>query len=614
MALGYFDPNSTPDQLKQRRGELDYLASRLGRAQNVGAGIGDMISGLAVGYGRHKAAQAEKTGTQSGRNLFDAFLKSSTTPQAPQSAPSAMPPNGGASMPQTQNGPVARPMGVAIQGFGDGQTGQMVAQRLQKDFGLSPAAAAGFAGNLAHESGNFKTLQEKNPMVAGSRGGFGWAQWTGPRRRQFESWAAQNGLDPSSPEANYGFLKTELQGSEGGVLAKLKGVNDPAQAAQIVSQNYLRPGIPHMDSRIQYANQIAGSMGEPQPQAPPPPPYQQPMEQPQQAAPQAPMQGQQQGQSPQFEAAMRAYSNAWTTPEEKQLALMTIQQEMQKQDPMHQLQMQAAQQGVDKGALEIKNLKNPKPDYQFIDGRDGSIFLGNKSDGSLKSIYGASQEYLKYLTAMKQAGATTINMSGQTEYAKTRNKGFADRANEMDQGELSANKAITALSVMEKQMSDPNFYSGFGANQLQTLKSAMVSMGGDPAQVSSGETFGAQAKQLALDAMGGSLGTGFSNADRDFVTGQVPGLEYTAEGNKQLISIQRDIAKRKIEMARKARDYESTHGQIDNGFFQELSQWAEANPVFKGNESGLVKAGTIEDGYRFKGGDPANPSNWEPVK
>lgn len=141
-------------------------------------------------------------------------------------------------------------------------TGTWLAEQLMRDFGLTPGAAAGFAGNLAHESGNFKTLQEINPTVKGSRGGFGWAQWTGPRRRQFESYTEQNRLDPTSREANYGFLKHELSETpEGGILGALQGVNDPAKAAQIVSNKFLRPGIPHMSSRINKANEIAGSLG-----------------------------------------------------------------------------------------------------------------------------------------------------------------------------------------------------------------------------------------------------------------------------------------------------------------------------------------------------------------
>lgn len=141
-------------------------------------------------------------------------------------------------------------------------TGTWLAEQLMRDYGLSPAAAAGFAGNLAHESGNFKTLQEISPAVKGSRGGFGWAQWTGPRRRQFESWSATNNLDPASREANYGFLKHELSDTpEGGVLAALRGVDDVPTATKIVSDKFLRPGIPHMSSRINKANQIAGGIG-----------------------------------------------------------------------------------------------------------------------------------------------------------------------------------------------------------------------------------------------------------------------------------------------------------------------------------------------------------------
>jgi hypothetical protein len=378
-ALGYFNNSFTPDQLAQRKQELDYVASRIGGAQNVGAGVGDIFKGLAVGFGRYKAGKNQAAGNAGAQAVFDPYLRSLSQPN-PQGTPPAAPNVlGGMSAPQGQGGPVARPSGTAMQGFGNGQTGQMVSQRLQKDFGLSPGAAAGFAGNLAHESGNFKTLQEINPTVAGSRGGFGWAQWTGPRRRQFESWAAQNGLDPSSPEANYGFLSNELRNTpEKAVLAKLQGVTDPAQAAQIVSQNYLRPGVPHMDSRIQYANQIAGSgqqvasndpqqafnVGSPQPASFQPPMQQDAQAQPQQATmqPQQVAQAQPQpqaGPSPQFQLAMKVYSNAWATPEQKQMAMMTIQQEMQNRDPMHQLQMQQAQQGVDKGSIELEQLRHP---------------------------------------------------------------------------------------------------------------------------------------------------------------------------------------------------------------------------------------------------------------
>jgi hypothetical protein len=131
---------------------------------------------------------------------------------------------------------------------------------LQRDLKLTKAQAAGFVGNLAHESGNFKTLQEVSPLVKGSRGGFGYAQWTGPRRRQFEAYAKENGLDPTSYDANYGFLIHELTNSpEGSVLDALRQAGDAQSAAEIVSKKFLRPGIPHMKSRIKWASRFANS-------------------------------------------------------------------------------------------------------------------------------------------------------------------------------------------------------------------------------------------------------------------------------------------------------------------------------------------------------------------
>lgn len=127
---------------------------------------------------------------------------------------------------------------------------------LMKDFDLTKEQAAAFVGNLAVESLDFKQLQEMKPLVKGSRGGFGFAQWTGDRRTAFEKWAKKNDLDPRSYEANYGYLKKELSSKDpviGNIgvntVNKLKETNSIEEATTLVSEYYLRPGIPHLDRR-----------------------------------------------------------------------------------------------------------------------------------------------------------------------------------------------------------------------------------------------------------------------------------------------------------------------------------------------------------------------------
>lgn len=164
-------------------------------------------------------------------------------------------------------------------GFGYGQRGQSmdVGSRLMADLqqrlGLTAQQAAGVVGNLAHESGGFKQMQEVQPLVPGSRGGYGYAQWTGPRRVAFEQFAQQQGLSPDSYEANLGFLEHELTATpEGRVMAALSQAQTPEEAAMIFSQQFLRPGIPHNDRRVSLARQYAdgGTMaftGNPAPNA-----------------------------------------------------------------------------------------------------------------------------------------------------------------------------------------------------------------------------------------------------------------------------------------------------------------------------------------------------------
>jgi Phage tail lysozyme len=138
-----------------------------------------------------------------------------------------------------------------------------VRDNLSQDLGISTDAAAGIVGNLQAES-NLRAVQEGHP-IGGGAGGFGWAQWTGPRRREFFGWAEAHGLDPKSDAANYGFLLKELH-ADPKLLAQLKGLKGTPseiakQAAVIIQDHYERPNkaYAHTDRRIANAQRIAAA-------------------------------------------------------------------------------------------------------------------------------------------------------------------------------------------------------------------------------------------------------------------------------------------------------------------------------------------------------------------
>ena len=127
---------------------------------------------------------------------------------------------------------------------------------LLSDFPVAVEDAAAILGNLGHECAGFTKLQEERPVVKGSKGGWGWAQWTGPRRRAFEAYCARNKLDPGSDKANYAYLFIELKGIEGSEKAAIgktvaaKGLDAKVEAFE---KAFLRAGVKHYPSRKQWA-------------------------------------------------------------------------------------------------------------------------------------------------------------------------------------------------------------------------------------------------------------------------------------------------------------------------------------------------------------------------
>lgn len=132
-----------------------------------------------------------------------------------------------------------------------------IMRRLMGDFpALRLEDVAAIVGNLGHECGGFETLQEIKPTVAGSRGGYGWPQWTGSRRRAYEAYCKRTGKNPASDEANYAYLWIELSGHEGTEKAAIgKTVGAATLQSKVIAfeMAFLRAGVKHYTSRKKYA-------------------------------------------------------------------------------------------------------------------------------------------------------------------------------------------------------------------------------------------------------------------------------------------------------------------------------------------------------------------------
>lgn len=142
-----------------------------------------------------------------------------------------------------------------------------IANQLMSDFGLSKEQAAGVAGNLMHESAGMNSNVNEfgsggEPFGApnSSQFGYGWAQWTGDRKDAFLSFAQEQGLDPSSPAANYAMLKNELSGAESGTLSSLQNASTPADAAVAFRSVFERAASPVDEKRMAAAEEVYAAM------------------------------------------------------------------------------------------------------------------------------------------------------------------------------------------------------------------------------------------------------------------------------------------------------------------------------------------------------------------
>jgi len=106
-------------------------------------------------------------------------------------------------------------------------------------------------GNLGAESG-LAAVQEVGQTPP--HGGFGWAQWTGPRRTDFFNFCTSHNLDPNSDEGNYQMLLSELKGPYASTVAAVAAAPDLTAKTAAFEQFYERAGVIRMQARDNMAS------------------------------------------------------------------------------------------------------------------------------------------------------------------------------------------------------------------------------------------------------------------------------------------------------------------------------------------------------------------------
>lgn len=117
--------------------------------------------------------------------------------------------------------------------------------------GLTPAQAAGVAGNLQVESNFNPAAYNPNEHAVGI------AQWEGGREQNLRQYAVATGSSETDLSTQLGFLWSELNGPESSALAALQQTSDPGSAAAAFDQYYERSSGSSRSTRVADAQAIA---------------------------------------------------------------------------------------------------------------------------------------------------------------------------------------------------------------------------------------------------------------------------------------------------------------------------------------------------------------------
>lgn len=258
------------------------------------------------------------------------------------------------------------------------------------------------------------------------------------------------------------------------------------------------------------------------------------------------------GQLPSIQQLVEAAQNPWLNDGQRAMVNMLLKQQMDAQDPANQL-------GLEKQRLELDALKNPKPKYDFMAGKDGSIFRANETEGSIDQVYGGKPDTFRTLTAEEKAkmglpaegayqigadnkisqiggGGTTVNIDQKTEgaFEKKLAEKQAETFDAMSTEGMNAKAELGVIGELD--------------SLLQGQGGTLTGISGLAAKYGiGGEGMGdLQATQAIINKLIPSQrqpGSGtMSDRDVDMFTRSLPSLWNQPGGNQKILNVMRGLA------------------------------------------------------------------------
>lgn len=186
-------------------------------------------------------------------------------------------------------------------------------------------------------------------------------------------------------------------------------------------------------------------------------------------------------------------------------------------------------------------------------------------------------------TTHAPAPSATVNQFTEKEENKAVGKHFGEQYTKTQEAGLMATSKINKYTRLNQLLEGVNTgkFTPLGVEVASAAQSLGFNI--DP-KLGNKQAAEALSNEMALELRNPSGGAGMpgamSDQDRAFLQNMVPNLSKTPEGRKLMTETATKLAKRDQDVAKMARDYRKKRGTIDEGFYEELQKYSEANPLF----------------------------------